>query len=351
MATATGGGADIRQFLGGSPEWLALRTEDVLEPDLPIVDPHHHLWEMAGSRYLLDDLLADTGSGHRIVATVFVETRTMYRRGGPAHLRSLGETEFANGIAAMSAGGGYGPTLAVDGIVGNVDLRFGEHVRPALEAHLRAAGGRFKGIRNVSAWHADPRVKGTTASPLPGLLLDPDFRRGFAELAPLGLTFDAWLLHTQLADVLDLARAFPDTTIVLDHVGGPVGVGPHAGRRDEVFREWRASIAELAGCPNVVVKLGGLAMQVTGFDFHERDRPPASVTLADAWRPYIETCIVAFRVGRSMFPGNFPVGKGMCPYQSLWNAFKRLAAGCTAAEKAALFAGTAARVYRLDLPG
>ena len=335
-------------FIALKPDWLALHHEEVLDPGLRIVDPHHHLWDHAGNPYFLPHLQEDLGSGHNIVATVFVECRTMYRGDGPPELKSLGETEFANGIAAMSASGGYGPTRACAGIVGNVDLRLGARAAAILEAHMAVAGGRFRGVRNGSAWHA-AGIKATSANPPPGLLLDRGFREGFATLAPLDLSFDAWLVHTQMSDVLDLARAFPDTTIVLDHVGGPLGIGPYIGKRDQVFAEWSESIRALALCRNVHVKLGGLGMHTIGFDFHAREKPPTSEQLAQAWRPYIETCIAAFGAERSMFESNFPVDKATCSYQVLWNAFKRVAAGCSASDKSALFCGTANKVYRLGL--
>ena len=328
-------------------DWLDRHVEAALEPDLPIVDPHHHLWDRPGNSYLLPDLLADTGTGHNVRATVFVECRAMYRAAGPAELRSLGETEFVNGVAAMSASGGYGAMRACDAIVGNVDLMFGDRAGPALEAHVAAAGGRFRGIRNVSAWHADPAVRSTTASPPRGMLLDPTFRQGFAHLAKLNLSFDGWLYHPQISDFLDLARAFPTTTMILDHVGGPVGIGPYLGKRAEQFPIWRAAIRELATCPNVNVKLGGLGMRLSGDNFAEQPEPPTSQQLADAWRPYIEACIEAFGAQRCMFESNFPVDKGMCGYGPLWNAFKRIAAGYSASETTALFAGTASRVYRM----
>lgn len=336
-------------FIALKPDWLALHHEEVLEPGLPIVDPHHHLWDHPGNPYFLPQLREDLGSGHNIVATVFVECRAMYRADGPPELKSLGETEFVNGIAAMSASGAYGPTRACAGIVGNVDLRHGARAGAILLAHISVAGGRFRGIRNGSAWHA-AGIKATSANPPPGLLRDRGFREGFAALAPLGLSFDAWLVHTQIGDVLDLAQAFPDTTIVLDHVGGPLGIGPYVGKRDSVFADWRTSILELARCHNVHVKLGGLGMHTIGFDFHARARPPTSEQLAQAWQPYIDTCIAAFGAERSMFESNFPVDKGSCSYQVLWNAFKRIASGFSDSEKTALFSGTANQVYRLGVP-
>ncbi len=347
MTTNTARSGISEDFIAVRPDWVGSVAEDVIDPSLPIVDPHHHLWDHPGNRYLLPDLLADCASGHRIVATVFVECRAMYRRDGPEALRSLGETEFVNGAAAMSASGAYGPTRACAGIVGNVDLRIGDDARRVLETHLAVSGGRLRGIRRGAAWHPDG-IKATSANPPPGLLLDAAFRRGFACLAPLGLSFDIWALHTQLDEVTDLARAFPDTVLVLDHVGGPLGIGRYAGHRGEVLRTWTSSIRELARCPNVQVKLGGLGMHTLGWDFHSRASPPSSLELADAWRPYVQTCIEAFGADRCMFESNFPVDKGSCSYRHLWNAFKRLAAGASDDERTALFSGTATRVYRLD---
>ena len=335
--------------LAARPDWLALTREPALEPNLPIVDPHHHFYDKPGVRYFFFDLLDDMASGHDIRATVYVEARTMYRVDGPAELRCVGETEFVNGMAAMGASGLYGPCRVAAGIVGYADLRLGDGVGAVLDAHIAAGNGRFCGIRQISAWHADPAAHASISGARPGLLADPAFRAGFRQLAPRGLTFDAWLYHPQLAELLDLAHAFPDTTIVLDHVGGPIGVGPYAGRRDQVFGEWKALIAALAGCPNVVVKLGGLGMRMFGFELHAAPRPATSRQLAEAWRPYVETCIAAFGPGRAMFESNFPVDKGTCSYGVLWNAFKHIAAALTPPEKAALFSGTAARVYGIAL--
>ena len=328
--------------------WLARLTEPALLPDLPIVDPHHHLWDRPDSRYLLDELLADLGSGHRIDATVFVECKAMWRADGAPEMRPVGETEFVAGIAAMSASGGYGPTAICPGIVGHADLRVGGRIRPVLEAHVVRGGGRFRGIRHIAAHDASPAVVTTSVVPPPGLLADAAFRAGFAELAPLGLSFDAWLYQTQLAELAALADAFPATTIVLDHLGGVLGAGPYAGRRKEMFAAWSRDLRELARRPNVVVKLGGLGMRICGFGFADQPEPPTSVQLATHWAPYVETGIAAFGVDRCMFESNFPVDKGSCSYGVLWNAFKRLAASSSDAERTALFASTARRVYRLD---
>jgi L-fuconolactonase len=330
------------------PDWLARREEEILDPDLPIVDPHHHLVDRENTgRYLLYDLLADTRSGHNITATVYLEWLSMYRADGPVELRPVGEVEFANGVGAMAASGNYGKTRVCAGVVGYADLALGARVEPVLEAMIAAGGSRFRGIRFITASHPDDAARGSSVNRPAGLLMDRKIREGFARLHPLGLSFDAWMYHTQLGELVDLARAFPETPIVLDHVGGPIGLGPYAGRRDEVFAAWKRSMTEVAACPNVHVKLGGLGMRLFGFDVHEKELPPSSQDLAAAWRPYIETCIAAFGVSRAMFESNFPVDKGSGSYQVFWNAFKRIAAGCSPAEKAALFADTASRFYRL----
>jgi predicted TIM-barrel fold metal-dependent hydrolase len=331
--------------------WLDRRTEPILEPELPIVDPHHHLWDRPEWRYLLDELLADTSSGHNIVATVYVQARAMYRATGPEELRPVGETEFINGVAAMSASGIYGKTRHCAGIVGHADLTLGSRVEPVLAAHIRAGGDRFRGIRHITAWDADASVRNPAYSPPRGLLGDKSFREGFAVLGRLGLSFDAWLYHPQIGELADLARTFPATRIVLNHVGGPIGIGAYAGKRSEMFATWAASIKALAACPNACVKLGGLGMRMGGFGFHEQPEPPSSEALAATWQPYVETCIAAFGASRCMFESNFPVDKGSYSYPVFWNACKLLAKGASRSEKTDLFAGTAARFYRLDLPG
>jgi L-fuconolactonase len=333
--------------------WLAKRPpEAALEPELPIIDPHHHFWDTPHrGRYFLPDLLADIGGGHNIVATVFLECQAMYRKDGPAEMAPVGEVEFVNGIAAMSASGNYGPCRVAEAIIGHADLTLGARVRDVLEAQLAVGGGRFRGIRYGVSWDASEAIsKFISRYVPPHQLRDPKFREGFQQLGHLGLSFESWQYHPQLSDAIDLARAFPDTTIILNHVGGVLGVGPYAGRREEVLAGWRKDIIELAKCPNVNVKLGGIGMTSFGFDFPERDAPPSSEELAAAWRQYIEPCIAAFGVERCMFESNFPPDKQSCGYTELWNAFKRITAGATAAEKTALYSGTAARVYRLTVP-
>jgi predicted TIM-barrel fold metal-dependent hydrolase len=333
------------------PEWLAKRREPALEPDLPIIDPHHHFWDAPArdTRYFLDELNADLASGHRIVSTVFIECHAMYRRDGDPAMAPVGEVEFANGFAAISASGGYGTTRVAQGIVGYAELGLGARVREVLEAHLRAAGPRFKGVRNISAWHKDPAARGSSANPPPDVLTNPRFKEGFAVLADMGLTFDAFMYHTQLPEILAIARAFPQAAIVLDHCGGAIGIGPYAARKAETFQEWKADMLALGKCPNVRVKLGGLGMRLFGFDVHGGELPPTSEQLAKAWGPHIETCIEAFGPQRAMFESNFPVDKGSCSYGSLWNAFKLISKRCSAEERDWMFRRSAAEAYRLPL--
>jgi L-fuconolactonase len=324
-------------------DWLAQHVEPALEPELPIVDPHHHLWVRDSNTYLLPELLADLASGHNIRATVYEECRSMYRADGPEEERSLGETEFVTGIAAMGASGTFGPTRVCARMVGNVDLRIGERAGDLLGRHIAASGGRFAGVRLSTAWDASDRIH--KVAPAAGVLRDAGFRAGFAVLGRLGLVFDAWVYHPQLTEVAELAAAFPDSSIVLNHVGSPILGGPYAIRRAEVFAEWRAGMAALARQPNVTVKLGALPIRLSGGDAPKRDTPPDSAEVAAAWRPWIETSIALFGADRCMFESNFPVQKRWCSYGVVWNAFKRLAAGASAGEKAALFGGAASRVY------
>ena len=330
--------------------WLDRTVEAPLDPQQEIVDPHHHLWDHRQPRYLLDDLLADTGAGHRVVQTVFIECGWSYDRGGDDPvLAPVGETAQVAAVAGESERRG-GSVIA--GIVGHADLGQGAEAGRALDALAEAGGGRFVGIRHATAQHGDDRVRNHRIEPPPGVMGEATWRAGFAELARRGLTYDAWLYHPQIPELTALAAAFPDTTIVADHLGGPLGVGPFEGRRDEVLAECRASLAELARQPNVALKLGGIGMPIMGGGWEQRERPPTSEELADAWGPHLRWCIDTFGAERSMFESNFPVDKESVPYTVLWNAFQRVAAdaGASEAERAALFAGTARRVYGLDAP-
>jgi predicted TIM-barrel fold metal-dependent hydrolase len=328
------------------PEWLALTTEEALDPDLAICDPHHHFWDRPGDRYMLDELLEDTGGGHNITETVFVECSAMYRRAGPESMSPVGETEFVNGLAAQSASGKYGSTNVAAGIVGYADLQLGSAVGEVLEAHIAASPERFRGVRNSSCWDASPEIGGYK-SPPKGLLGDPTFRKGYAELDRLNLSFDAWLYHTQLGELTDLARTFPNVTIIMDHIAGPMGIGPYTGKQDDVFEAWKQGMTELASCENVFIKLGGFGMPLDGYAWHERSAPPSSEEIATTMAPYYNHCIQAFGADHCMFESNFPVDKNSTSYTVLWNVFKRVASGYSASEKALLFRDSARRAYRL----
>jgi predicted TIM-barrel fold metal-dependent hydrolase len=331
-------------------DWLKLHSEEIIDPGREIVDAHHHLWDRPAGRYLMDEMMLDVSSGHNVVATVYVDCGSMYRASGPEELRPVGEVEFANGIAAMSASGAYGNSRICAGIVSSADLLLGALVKPLLETQIARGGGRFRGIRRVSSWDADEDLMRSLVKRQAHLLLDPKFREGFACLGPLGLSFDAFLFHPQIPELIDLARTFPDTRIVLDHVGGPIGRASYAVDPHATFAVWQGHIRELAACENVHIKLGGLGMRLGGFGFDELERPATSIQLAKAWAPYIETSIEAFGAKRSMFESNFPPDKGTCSYAVLWNAFKRTVSGCSEVEKELLFSGSARRFYRLEQP-
>ena len=341
-----------QQAAPGNPaprlDWLARHKEPILEPGLPIIDPHHHLWQRSGWRYLLDDLLADTGSGHNIVATVYMEASSMYRDRGPEEMRPVGEVEFANGVAAMCGSGVFGKTRVAAGIVGHADMMLGNRVEPVLTALMRAGGDRFRGIRHGVSWEAEAATLRPNATTRAGMLADQKFREGVAVVGRLGLSYDVSLYHTQIGEVADLASALPNTRIVLNHVGGVLGLGSYRSKQDEVFSRWSLSIKALAPRPNVFVKLGGLGQSYTALRFDGDAEPPSSEKVAARFRPYVETCIAAFGAPRCMFESNFPVDKISYSYHVFWNACKLMAKGASSSEKADLFAGSAARVYRLD---
>jgi len=347
----------IHGFLVKDTEHYALTQETALEPQLAIVDPHHHFWDVPDrtpERYLLAQLVADA-KGHNVRQTVFIECGSMYRADGPEEFRVVGETEFVQGIAAESASGRYGDLRAAAGIVGAADLRLGDHIAPVLEAQIAASPQRFRGIRHGGAW-AEPGVlpNGSVATRgsnrpavVPHLLIDPAFRRGYAHLRTYGLSFEGWVYHTQIAELTDLAKAFPDTTIIFNHLGGPIGVGQYAGRRDQVFAAWKSAVAELARCPNVVAKVGGIQMVVNGYGWHERKHPPTSDELLAANRDWYLYMIDRFTPARCMFESNFPVDRLSCSYAVLWNQFKKLTKDFSASDRSAMFHDTASRVYRL----
>ncbi|MBU9356128.1 amidohydrolase family protein [Burkholderia multivorans] len=327
--------------------WLALRSEDILDPELPIVDPHHHLWDHPGDRYLANEAIRDLSSGHNITSTVHVQCRSMYRKYGPESLKPVGETEFVRQLAAAT-NTEQAPLQLCAGIIGTVDVELGDGVQSALDAHIDAGGGRFRGIRPTVVCHESRDI--LPVSNPEGLLRAKSTRAAIARIQKMGLTLDLWTFFTQLDDVADLCRDYPDLTVIINHTGGPLGIGPYKDKRAEVFEAWRARVQALAALPNTVMKLGGLAMRYAGFGFHERTLPPSSDELVHAWAPYMRFCIELFGTERCMFESNFPVDKATCSYSVLWNAYKKIAADLTATERMNLFSGTAARTYRLHPP-
>ncbi len=336
----------------GGNDWLALTTEPTLEPEIPICDPHHHFWDQRTSRiphqrYLLDELADDVNSGHNVRSTVFVEARSMYRANGPEDLRSVGEVEFVQGLAAASASGLYGPTRAAASIVGHANLNLGDRVEPVLEALQAASPNRFRGIRHSVTWDPHEEIEVTSAHRQEGQLASNDFRAGARVLAGMGLSLEGWMYFPQLSELADFAKAVPGLTIILNHIGGLLRVGPYANR-DDVMTTWRNGIAAVAECPNVVVKLGGIGMPRTGFDWHARDVPASSEELAESMAPLMNYCIEQFGPDRCMFESNFPVDKVSYSYNVMYNAFKRLSSGYSSSERAAMFHDTAVRVYRVE---
>jgi predicted TIM-barrel fold metal-dependent hydrolase len=328
----------------GSQNVGALAMEAPLEPNLTICDAHHHLWQRPPAGYLVDDLLLDLRSGHKIVSTVAVECHYAYRSHGPEELKPVGEVEFLESVANRIAADSTIQTSVAAAIVGHANLELGDGVAPVLEAHIAASPKRFRGIRHSTTWDSSGALRNEAPR---GLLADSKFRSGFAWLKRMHLNFEAWVYHPQLAEVADLARAFPEVTIILNHIGAPLGVGPYASKRDEVFQLWSGGIVEIAKCPNVVVKLGGVGSQRSGYDWHERAVKPSSLELAKILQPYFEHCIDQFGADRCMFESNFPVEKLANTYVNLWNAFKRITQNYSAGERAALFHDTAARIYRI----
>jgi L-fuconolactonase len=325
------------------PRWLEQSSEPAVDPDLPIIDPHHHFSEHWGG-YLAEDLLRDLGAGHAVESTVYIQCGHAYREQGPESLRPVGETEFVVRLANESPAAA--PRIAA-GIVGYADLRLGDAVDAVLAAHVEAGEGRFRGIRHSGARHATFK-HGVLARPPAGLYGSAEFRRGYARLAKYGLSFDSWTYHPQLDDVVDLAKAFPHIPLIVDHIGGVLGVGPYANDRPAATREWLPMLKSLAACPNINMKLGGLGTATFGYEFSREARPPSSEDLARLWRPYFEPCIELFGADRCMFESNFPVDRALGSYVVLWNAFKRIAASGSAREKKLLFHDTAARVYRFS---
>ena len=331
------------------PEWLSLESEPVIEPDLPIIDAHHHLWIEDGVPYLGSELMQDVASGHRIDATVFVQAHYGYRDDLPVELAPIGETEKVRQIADSCRSAGC-ETRVAEAIVAFADLTLGADASRVIEAHEQASGGHLRGIRHGVS--RDPNFpEGIVLRPAPaGLLGNTRYREGLRALTDHGLSYDAMLYHRQIPELTDLARAMPDLPIILDHMGTKLGIGPYEDLHLETFADWRQSMALLAQCDNVRVKIGGMGMIICGARWHEAAKPPSSAELAQAWKPQVETCVELFGAERCMFESNFPVDKAMYSYRTVWNAFKRLTADASLDERAALFAGTAASAYRITSP-
>lgn len=331
----------------GTIEWHALVTEEIIEPGRPINDPHHHLWESPHPKwgtYTLEDLWSDTESGHNIEKTVFIDCHSSYLEDGPEHLKPIGETRFAASAAEESAKQKGRATICA--IVSRADLLLGEAAEEVVLAHEEAGRGLFRGIRHAGAYDATGSLY-NPGSRQPCPYSAREFRVGVRMLGRLGYTFDAWHFFHQNREFLSLARAVPDTVMILDHFGTPLGAGAYAGKQDEIFYKWKKDIQALAECPNVYAKLGGLAMPDNGFGWDRRHRPPTSDEFVAAQRKYYLHTITCFGPGRCMFESNFPVDKRSISYHVLWNGMKKMVADFTEPEKYAMFHGTAARVYRL----
>lgn len=325
-------------------DWLAQAREDVIDPEREIVDPHHHLWPRPHLSYDLEELWSDTQDGHNVVQTVFMECGSAYRKDGPDEMRSVGETEFVTAAAERAAA--FPDRAQIAAIVGHADLRRGD-LDAILDAHEAAAKGRFRGIRHAGARDANPEALAIAGRAPEGLYADGDFRRGVARLGERGLTYDTWNYHHQIADFAALARAVPGTTMILDHFGTPLGVGQYEGKRGEIFEKWKDDIAEVAASPNVHAKLGGMAMPDNGYGWNTRETPPSSDEFVEAQAPWYHHAIKCFGPERCMFESNFPVDRLSISYRTLWNGLKKIAADYPEDAQAALFSGTARKVYKL----
>lgn len=331
-------------------DWLSLaKSEPAIEPDLPIIDTHMHLWHHpTGYRYFIEDYARDIAeSGHNIEASIYVECKSMYRASGSENFKSVGETEFAVGQAAIAASGKYTSSRIAAGIVGYADLMIGPELADVLDAHISAANGRLRGIRMRAKWDPDPVVKGAVSADAPGLYLEPEFHRGLREVASRGLLFEASIYHPQIADVAALARAVPEAQVVVIHSGSPVGHSSYSGKEKEVHDNWLRDMNELSACPNASIKLGGILMTLAAYDFGKAEKPIASEELAELWRPYIEPCFELFGPERCMVSSNFPVDKAGFGFGTVWNMFKHITSGCTPSEKQTIYSGAARRIYRV----
>ena len=327
--------------------WLAQRVEEPVDPDRIIVDPHHHLWDNRGGTYLAPELIADTTGSHRVEKTVFVECRSKYDRDADEALQPVGETSF---VAAEAAKADRLGGTSIGAIISFADMMLGDDVEAVLAAHDEAGAGLFRGIRHAVA--DDPSLPAGHTNPTPGMMTTAAFHAGVATLGRMGFSYDAWMYHPQLPELTDLARAVPETAIILDHLGGPLGVGPYAADREAAMASWRRSMTEVATCENVVLKVGGIGMDgYFGLDWTTREVPPDSDTVVQAWQDRVHFCIDTFGPDRCMFESNFPVDRQSLTYPVLWNALQKMASRYSDAEQDQMFSGTATRVYLDPLAG
>lgn len=326
-------------------DWLAQVSEDILDPDLEIVDPHHHLWRHGDAVYELDELQRDTGAGHNVVQTIYIECRSYYDKQAEPHMCSVGETaEVARKAGTIPAG-----RAQIDGIVAHADLRHPE-LNAIIDAHETAGQGRLVGFRHAGARDSEPEKLMIPGRGDKGLYADPDFRRGLAILGERGLTYDTWHYHHQADEFLDLAKSVPETTIILDHFGTPLGVGRFENQTSTIWAKWQRDMEKLAKCSNVQAKLGGFCMPDNGWKWHEQAMPPTSDQLVAAQSDWYHDMIGCFGASRCMFESNFPVDRVSVSYAVLWNAFKKIAASYDKEEQARMFSGTARSVYGLISP-
>ena len=332
-------------------EWLDQHIEDPISPNIPIIDPHHHLWDVGFGRYYIEELLEDiNSSGHNILSTVYIMSSSntkIYSKDGLEEFKPLKEIEFATSEGKRADLIPNNKVKVNASIVGSVDLTYGNKLQPVLEKAVNISEGRLKGIRMLLASHIDPRISSGAVKSDLGLMLHPNFIEGAKCIQNANLSLDFWIYHTQLNEMEKIARSLPDLTIILNHIGGPIHLGEYEGKQAATHREWRSAMMRLSRIPNINVKLGGLGMAVNGAKFHNNKFPPNSVQLSDVWKPWIYETIDMFGFDRCMFESNFPVDKGSCSYGALWNAFKILAKDMSDDEINKLFSKNAAKIYKI----
>ena len=332
-------------------EWLNQLIEDPILPNIPIIDPHHHLWDVGFGRYYIEELLEDiNSSGHNILSTVYIMSSSntkIYSKDGLEEFKPLTEIEFATSEGKRADLIPNNRVKVNASIVGSVDLTYGNKLQPVLEKAVNISEGRLKGIRMLLASHTDPRISSGAVKSDLGLMLHPNFIDGAKCVQDANLSLDFWIYHTQLNEMEKIARALPDLTIILNHIGGPIHIGEYEGKQAATHREWRSAMMRLSRIPNINVKLGGLGMAVNGAKFHNSKFPPNSVQLSDIWKPWIYETIDMFGFDRCMFESNFPVDKGSCSYGALWNAFKIIAKDMSDDEINKLFSKNAAKIYKI----